>query len=139
MKFEGIYIFTLPLKNFKRGAAVTIPWIGIFVGKGFKNDIDLLRHEYGHILQYKKWGFCKFWTQVAVTSLKSAKYSRKYAVNHMHTWTEWSANRLSYEYFNRPKDWNFISFPTIPMAENRLSKPKFVADNDEFVRNWIET
>lgn len=138
MKFEGVHIFSLPFKNFKRGAAVTIPWIGIFIGKGYENDQDLLRHEFGHILQFRKWGFWIFWRHIAAASLISAKHSRKYAVNHMHTWTEWSANKLSYDYFQRPIDWNYTLFPIAPVAENRLSKPKFSATNDDFIQHWLE-
>ncbi len=139
MKFEGVNIFALSFKNFKRGAAVTIPWLGIFVGKGFENDQDLLRHEFGHVLQFRKWGFWMFWRHIASASLISANHSRKYATNHMNTWTEWSANRLSYEYFNCPKDWNFTFFPISPITENRLSKPKFAIDNEEFTKKWLET
>ena len=29
----------------------------------------------------------------------------------MHTWTEWSANLLSYDYFGQPEDWDEIRFP----------------------------
>ena len=138
MKFEGVHIFSLPFKNFKRGAAVTITWIGIFIGKGYENDQDLLRHEFGHILQFRKWGFWIFWRHIAAASLISAKHSRKYAVNHMHTWTEWSANKLSYDYFQRPIDWNYTLFPIAPVAENRLSKPKFSATNDDFIQHWLD-
>ncbi|MGC3976902.1 MAG: hypothetical protein QM751_00840 [Paludibacteraceae bacterium] len=121
MKFEGIHIYTLPFANFRRGAAVTIPWIGIFVGKGFENDKDLLRHEFGHILQFRQWGFWTFWFRVTPTSLVSAKNSRKHAANHMHTWTEWSANNLSYNYFLCPKDWNFNLFPITPIKSSKRS------------------
>lgn len=138
MKFEGIYIFTVPFGDFKKGAAVTIPCIGIFVGKGFENDRDLLRHEFGHILQFRKWGFWMFWRRIASASLISARHSRKYAVNHMHTWTEWSANRLSYEYFKQPKDWNFKLFPITPLVENHVSKPKFTTDNEDFMQKWLD-
>lgn len=137
MKFEGVHIFVLSFKNFKHGAAVTIPWLGIFVGKGFENDQDLLRHEFGHVLQFRKWGFWMFWRHIATASLLSAKHSRKYAINHMHTWTEWSANKLSYEYFDKPGNWNFNSFPVSPMAENKLSKPRFSVDNEDFITKWV--
>jgi len=29
----------------------------------------------------------------------------------MHTWTEWSANKLSFDYFNKPADRDFNSYP----------------------------
>ena len=138
MKFEGTRIFTLPFKNFKQGAAVTIPCVGIFVGKGFESDTDLLRHEFGHILQFRKWGSWMFWKRIAPTSLKSARKSRKYNINHMNTWTEWSANKLAYDYFGKPADWNFRAFPIEPLAENHLSIPKFTVDKENFIKNWME-
>ena len=61
MKFQGINIYRLNVGNFRHGAAVTIPGIGIFVGRGMEDDLDLLRHEFGHILQFRKWGFLFFW------------------------------------------------------------------------------
>ncbi|VBB46691.1 conserved hypothetical protein [uncultured Paludibacter sp.] len=139
MKFEGIPIFKLNFGYFKHGAAVTIPWLGIFVGKGYENDIDLLRHEFGHILQFRKWGFWLFWKNIAVDSLKSAKNSRKHLVNHQNTWTEWSANRLAYNYFGKPANWNFMAFPISPIAENHLSQPKFTIDKEDFIKNWLES
>ncbi|MBP1664564.1 MAG: hypothetical protein H6Q19_1704 [Bacteroidetes bacterium] len=125
MKFQGIRIFQLNIGNFKKGAAMTIPGIGIFVGKGMQHDTELLRHEFGHVLQCRKWGFWFFWRSIASDSLKSAlNQKRKYAP-HMHTWTEWSANWLAYQYFDKPGDWNFSRFPITPAGESRVSKPKF--------------
>ena len=139
MKFEGVRIFRLNFGNFKRGAAVTIPWIGIFVGKGMENDTDLLPHEFGHILQYRKWGFFFFWKQIATNSLRSAHNQRRKYMPHMHTWTEWSANWLSYQYFNKPAEWNFRKFPIAPVSESRVSKPTFSVSNKDFMDEWLET
>ncbi len=137
MKFEGVRVFSLPFKRFREGSAVTIPGIGVFVGKGWENDMDLLRHEFGHILQYRKWGFWLFWKHIALDSLQSA---RKNASNHHHmlTWTEWSANRLAYEYFGKPDNWNTRHFPIQPPPENHVGKPKFAENNDEFLKNWVD-
>jgi hypothetical protein len=111
-KFENIKVYTSHIGALKKRAAVTIPGIGIFVNPLDKNNIDLLRHEYGHILQAKKWGFVYFMTHIAFISLRSArKANRNKAYNHMHCWTEWSANKLAYEYFSCPKDWNFRDYP----------------------------
>ena len=111
-KFEGIRIITLNNKRFNLGAAITIPKIGIFVGKLQANNSDLLRHEFGHILQSQQKGFFYFWFRIAPVSLLSAfQASRNTNKKHMNTWTEWTANKLSYEYFNHPADWNFFRYP----------------------------
>jgi len=89
--------------------------VGIFIGEKHADNIDLLRHEFGHILQRQQKGFLYFWIKVAPASLKSAKQaSRNRNKIHMHTWTEWSANNLSYQYFNQPADWNFFEYPIAP-------------------------
>jgi len=110
--FEGIRIFALNFSRFNLGSAITIPGIGIFVGLRQINNINLLRHEFGHILQYRQKGFLFFWFRVAPASLLSAfKTSINKKHIHMHIWTEWSANRLSYDYFGQPGDWDAIRFP----------------------------
>lgn len=138
MKFEGVRVFLLPFKRFKEGAAFALPGIGIFIGKGCETDRQLLRHEFGHMLQYRKWGFWLFWKHIAPDSLRSAKKAQKYVHNHMDTWTEWSANRLSYDYFMQPEDWNLRRFPIKPGSKNIAGKPKFTENNDDFLKNWVE-
>ena len=137
-RFEGILVFRLNFSPFTQGAAVTLPCIGIFVGKGSENDKQLLRHEFGHILQYRKWGFWLYWRRIAYTSLKSARLSNKLKFSHQSTWTEWSANRLSYEYFNKPDDWNFDTFPIVPTADTAYSAPKFRTSNQTFLKDWAD-
>lgn len=139
MKFQGINIYRLNVGNFKRGAAVTIPGIGIFVGRGMEDDLDLLRHEFGHILQFRKWGFLFFWRSIAAASLKSARNQRRKFVPHMSTWTEWSANWLSYKYLDMPDDWNHRRFPVAPMNESRVSKPRFMTSNEKFIDEWLKS
>lgn len=138
MKFEGVRVFRVNFGHFRQGAALTLPGIGIFVGKGREFDRNLLRHEFGHILQARKWGFWFFCRYIAKTSIQSAHASRKKAYNHQSTWTEWSANYLAYNYFDKPKDWNFRRFPIAPNEETKLSKPTFAQNNDEFIRDWVE-
>lgn len=107
---------------------MTIPGIGIFVDTGKVNNIDLLRHEYGHILQYRKWGARAFWFSIAPTSLKSAYQAHKNpGFRHMDTWTEWSANRLAYHYFKQPPDWNMKDYPLEPSSLPTGKMPPFVA------------
>ena len=89
--FEGIRVFTLNTHRFNLGSAITIPGIGIFLGLKQINNKDLLRHEFGHILQKEKKGFMFFWFRIAPVSLMSAlrtTISKKHI--HMFTWTEWS-------------------------------------------------
>lgn len=138
MRFEGVRIHKLPFKRFKEGAAFALPGIGIFVGKGQENNKQLLMHEFGHILQFRKWGFWLFWKHIAPDSLKSARRANKNLGSHMETWTEWSANRLSYDYFKQPTDWNLKRFPISPFTENLTAKPKFTKTNDDFLKNWVE-
>lgn len=110
--FEGIRIFTLNTGRFNKGSAITIPGIGIFLGLKQINNTDLLRHEFGHILQYRQKGRLYFWFIIAPESLLSAfktKINKRHI--HMRTWTEWSANNLSYEHFGQPDDWNTVGFP----------------------------
>ncbi len=69
-------------------------------------------HEFGHILQFRKYGFFVFWLKIAPVSFFSALKSR---VNprhqHKFTSTEIDANVLAYNHFGKPADWNFDQFP----------------------------
>ena len=117
--FEGIPYFTSTAGELKNRAAIALPGIGIFIHPDDVRNINLLRHEYGHMLQAKLWGKFFFYRTIAWTSLNSAlNANRSGSFIHQHTWTEWSANLLSYEYFRRPLDWNFKEYPTNPLMEN---------------------
>jgi len=110
--FEGIRIYALNTSRFNRGSAITIPGIGIFLGLKQINNTGLLRHEFGHILQCRQKGVLFFWLKIAPVSLMSAfntSINKKHI--HMNIWTERSANRLSYDYFGQPEDWDTIRFP----------------------------
>jgi len=117
-QFEDIRIFGLKNHRFQRGAAITIPGIGIIIGEKHAGNINLLRHEFGHILQRRQKKFIFYWFRIAPTSLKSAlQSSRNKNKVHMHTWTEWTANKLSFDYFNQPDDWNFADYPITPYIQ----------------------
>ncbi len=113
-KFEGYQVFASTIGRLKKGAAFVFPGIGIFVNPDDVNNNDLLRHEYGHILQAKKWGLWFFYSRIVPVSLWSASKHGKNKFRHPDTWTEWSANQLSYSYFNKPTDWNFEKYPIRP-------------------------
>jgi hypothetical protein len=122
IKFEHIKVYSLKWGALKRRAAITIPGIGIFVHPIDKNNKDLLRHEFGHILQHRTWGLWFFYTHIAIQSVKSARKANKdKKFNHMSTWTEYTANILAYQYFNKPIDWNFRDYPIIPPTPINLN------------------
>lgn len=126
-KFEGINLICINAGNFRRGAAVALPGIGIISGKESLKQPDLLRHEFGHMLQFREWGFFFYWTRIGPASLLSARKAIKEKTHiHMHCWTEWSANRLSYHYFNKPDDWDMVNYPVNPPlnGNGRLSDDK---------------
>ena len=137
--FEGVRVYTLNFGHFKDGAAMTVPGVGIFVGPGGAKDIDLLRHEFGHILQYNKWGAKIFWGEIVPASLKSAnKANSNWSFDHMNTWTEWSANYLSYNYLNQPSDWNTRDYRIYPNTTRPGVMPPFVIGPFDFKFNWLD-
>ena len=87
---------------------VTIPENGIYVAEGvytapvkFDGEPicrELLQHEFGHILQYRKWGADVYYNIIAPESLFSAATSGPLHEHHKF-WTETYANYLSKEYF----------------------------------------
>lgn len=126
-RFENIRLIPFNAGVFKKGAAMTVPGLGIIAGNAGIENHDLLRHEFGHILQLRKWGFLFYWFRIAPNSVLSAHKANKIKTyNHMDCWTEWSANLLSYHYFNKPSDWDFTRFPIEPPAGNVASLPGFL-------------
>lgn len=112
MKIEGVPVFALKFLFLQNGSAFTIPGLGIFISEDRESDIGLLRHEFGHVLQYKEKGFFYFWIKIVPISVCSAFLSAiNKNHNHMEVWTEWTANRLSFDYFKQPTDWDFKRFP----------------------------
>ncbi|MDW3196851.1 MAG: RHS repeat-associated core domain-containing protein [Cytophagales bacterium] len=115
-KFEGVKIFeSRELGTFRDSknhwsGGVTLPGKGIIVGQGVfsKNfDIQLMQHEFGHILQAKRLGNARFYAHIGKASLLSA------AFNHSHNtyWTETWANYLSQQYFGS----NYSPTPRFPV------------------------
>ncbi|MFC5283884.1 hypothetical protein [Pedobacter alpinus] len=113
--FESISIYESSL--FKKGHGLTIPNKGIvtFVGCFSKaEDMAIIKHEFGHILQFRKLGSLKFYLKVGLPSLWSAIRASvlKNYVHQNHT-VEVEAKYLAYHYFNEPKDWNVKRFPIV--------------------------
>jgi len=111
--FENTTIYESSL--FKPGHGITIPQVGIITFPGaFANDLGLIKHEFGHILQFKKLGSIRFYFKIGMPSLWSAlKASLVKNYVHQSHLVELDANNLAYHYFNQPKDWDFKRFPII--------------------------
>jgi hypothetical protein len=119
--FEGIPYFTSSVGEIKNRAALALPGIGIFIHADDVNNLPLLRHEYGHMLQAKKWGNVFFYRSISWTSMNSARKSNHDPqFIHQHTWTEWTANRLSYDFFKQPADWDMKAYPVQPPEVSRV-------------------
>jgi hypothetical protein len=112
-KFEGVRVYESKLLGDYFGndgySAVTLPPKGILTGKGVINDIDMMRHEFGHILQYRKYGFGAYYKVIAPESLHSSIINKGKFINgiplHNFTWTETYANYLSANYFYSINAW----------------------------------
>lgn len=112
--FEGLRVRVFNFGPFKKGACCYIPYLGIIVGKDNVDNKHLLRHEFGHYLQRKEFGLWKFLRYFAIDSILSYRKSKSKEFvwfRHYDTWTEWSANRMAWEYFKRPADWDHAKHP----------------------------
>jgi hypothetical protein len=108
--FEGVRVFSSEVGDLEYGAAFTLPGLGIFVNPNDVTNEDLLRHEFGHILQAQKWGNDFFYNTIVPQSLISASHN----TDHQSSWTEWTANLLSWRYFGKPADWDMNTYRIYP-------------------------
>ena len=83
-------------------------------------NVNLLRHEFGHILQARKWGNDFFYGTIVPISLTSADAANNGSWDHGSTWTEWTANLLSWRYFGSPADWDMNSYPIYPVQHSNI-------------------
>lgn len=131
--FENVRVRVFNFGPFKKGVACYLPGIGIILGKKYADNKDLLRHEYGHYLQRKQYGLWNFFRFVALDSFKSYRNSKdkwKPWFRHYDTWTEWTANRMSWECLGRPADWNHCKNPvTINVTRDGCVVPPQLADS----------
>jgi hypothetical protein len=112
-KFEGVTIYESSF--IKKGHAITLAPLGIFIAHDIFNlqkDSFLIKHEFGHILQYRKLGFLRFYILIGIPSLYSAiKASIITNYHHQTAKVEVEANLYAYHYFNQPLDWPQHRFP----------------------------
>jgi len=83
---------------------------GIWVGEGVydsrtRYNMTLIRHEYGHWLQYKDKGAVYYYGVIAPASVYFAARRNNYG------WTELDANNRAYNYFGKPSWWYHSLFP----------------------------
>jgi len=113
--FEGAKIFETKLIH--KGRGITLPNFGIFLSPrtySLQKDLWLVKHEFGHFLQYQEIGFIKFYIKIGISSLFSAvKQNLIKDYDHQTHKVELDANKKSYLYFNQPSDWPLNRFPII--------------------------
>lgn len=113
--FENTKIYET--KFIGEGHGITLPNFGIFLFPGtysLQKDLWLVKHEFGHILQYQEMGFIKFYLKIGVPSFWSAIKQSLYKNYHHQTHkVELDANRKSYHHFNQPSNWPLNRFPII--------------------------
>ena len=99
-KFEDVKVYeTNLLCSGKYKYGVSLPPSKIVVGTGAYNNsnfLDLLQHEYGHILQAKVFGLKAYYGIIAPASLKSMSTNSSM---HYKYWTEILANNFAKKYF----------------------------------------
>ena len=124
-QFEGINVYESKLLGNIHGKCygVAIPKRGIIVGKGtftcgVKDGMQMMQHEFGHILQYRKYGSLVYWLVIAPESFINAVY---FPLSHYSFWIETWANHLSKEYFS--KSWiGGTGYPTQNISTDKLKK-----------------
>ncbi len=116
-KYEGVSVFETPELGIGEGSGgITLPGRGITVGRGVFSrgqDIALMQHEFGHILQARQVGNVAFYGIIGKESLISASLHGVGGHNHSTFWTETWANKLSSGYFGS----NYIHSSQFPIRE----------------------
>ena len=115
--FEGVYLGNSEVGDLPKGAAMTPNTTAIYLNFDFyekRNPTevrDLLRHEFGHVLQFKKYGFGHQINTLFSSVLSATMDSIHNTHKHKNHWSETQANTLSYYYFSRPSNWKESDFP----------------------------
>ena len=117
VKYPGAIILETSLMS---GGAVTLPPF-VFTAPGRGKNEDLMRHEYGHILQYGGLSFLSgslitgyglYLTGIGVPSVFSAyKANTDPNYRHQESYTEQTANQLNYWFQGMPTNWNHTKYP----------------------------
>lgn len=134
-KYQDVNIYESSKLGSKGG--LTLPPDKIIIGNGqFKNFLnhytdesgysyvrDLLRHEFGHILQARQpfVGVANFYGIIGPESLASAARHGINGHSHSDFWTETWANNLALRYFGNPFS-DPIKFPSSPLSAVNFMK-----------------
>lgn len=121
-KYEGVSIYeTSRLGYGYNSAGLALPGFGIIIGDGTfskAQDEDVVRHEFGHILQARTIGYICFYLFVGIPSLLSA-WTAGWKKGHQVYWTEGWANHLSLHYF-KDNPWPHRRFPPRQISPSKL-------------------
>jgi RHS repeat-associated protein len=102
-KYEKVSVYeSSNLGQGEYSSGITLPGRGIVVGNGAYSRrlaMDLMQHEYGHILQAEEVGLKAFYSVIGKESLVSASMNGRFGHLHRNYWTETWANYLSSNYF----------------------------------------
>lgn len=105
LEIEGISVYK---GNWMKGHGCALPPLGILVGPDANQD--LIQHEMGHFLQYRKIGFFRFYFLVGIPSLinlnllKLEKYfwgRHRFIRPHDQLKIEKEATEMAKQYFNQ--------------------------------------
>lgn len=121
VRFENIKIIKFRIPFCHQKLTFCLPGIGIFIHPEDVENKQLLAHEFGHILQARKWGYWNFYFRIAPISLLSSMKHGKNNFNHFNTWTEWSANLLAKKYLPEV-EWDQKKYFTHPLTKNAFSE-----------------
>ncbi len=103
--FEGIPVYS---SSIFKGHGLALPPFGIWVGKNPKET--LLKHEFGHFLQFRIVGFWKFYFFIGLPSLMNMIFLKiEHSLFNKNRWVplhselrvEREANLLSEQYFSQ--------------------------------------
>jgi len=125
-KFEGVNMYeSSQLGSGVNSGGITLPGRGIVVGEYAYSrglSMDLVHHEFGHILQARIWGNKTFYSVIGSESLSSATFTN----THNTYWTETYANYLSSQYFGSGYYANPVRFPIENVSVNNFVKLSYV-------------
>lgn len=121
-KYEGVSIYETPRLGYGyNSGGLALPGFGIIIGDGTYSkakDEDIVKHEFGHILQARMIGYICFYLFVGIPSLLSAG-TGGWKKGHQVYWTEGWANYLSMQRFGA-SCWPHHRFPPRPISTRTL-------------------
>lgn len=150
IKFENAYVIESKKdKSHKKGGAdendwgVTFGGSHIKVGYGQLDNTALIKHEYGHWIQYEKMGALRFYWKIGIPSfLNSIANKFKFGTEHHYHHVEVDANIKSKQYFGfteghsteYPVDYSNVKFGRI---QSIMYKAKLYTYSGGYLRGRV--